>query len=179
MKISCPLRKSRSSKAAAEVPLKEQPSPVVSLSPTTPEPVPPEEGPPSIAAAESGAQAAVENDFEVAATFSAEIHSPEVIPASSPTPSRATARRKTNPAEPKSRRALVADFAQSDNRKSSSRPSPMAAKRQPRRAEPIPRILVNSSPAELVGTTPKGQWILPVGDKGQKITVSPPPLFGD
>ncbi|MDQ3116665.1 MAG: hypothetical protein M3Q86_08695 [Verrucomicrobiota bacterium] len=56
-------------KAAAEVPLKEQPSPVVSLSPTTPEPVPPEEGPPSIAAAESGAQAAVESNFEVAATF--------------------------------------------------------------------------------------------------------------
>ena len=112
-------------KAAAEVPLKEQPSLVVSFSPTTPEPVSPEEGPPSIAAAESGAQAAVENDFEVAATFSAEIDSPEFIPASSPTPSRATARRKTNPAEPKSRRALVADLAKSDNRKSSSGPSPI------------------------------------------------------
>ncbi|MDQ3413380.1 MAG: hypothetical protein M3480_00130, partial [Verrucomicrobiota bacterium] len=61
---------------------------------------------------------------------------------------------------------------------SSPKRSRTIAKHQVKRADPIPKILVGPTSAELVGTTPEGQWILSVGESGRKIIVSPPAGFG-
>jgi serine/threonine protein kinase len=50
--------------------------------------------------------------------------------------------------------------------------------RQVKRARPLPRLRVGSSPAELVGTTSDGRWILSVSGSGQRVIVPPPPGFG-
>ena len=49
---------------------------------------------------------------------------------------------------------------------------------QVKRARPLPKLRVGSSPAELVGTTSDGRWILSVSESGQRIIVPPPPGFG-
>ncbi len=120
----------------------------------------------------------VEDDVEIAANSSVNIDAPEVTPASSPKLSHATARRKINESDSHPSRALVRGSAQSKQPKSSPKRLRKIAKHQVKRAEPIPKILVGSTSAELVGTTPEGQWILSVGDSGRKIIVSPPPGFG-
>ena len=43
----------------------------------------------------------------------------------------------------------------------------------------VPKLHVGGSPAELVGTTPDGHWILSVDDSGRRIIVPPPPGYGD
>lgn len=120
--------------------------------PNPPDPLPPEEGPPLPAAGSSG-EAAVEGEVETAA------------------------RNLTEKLDRAPRPASVADSAASKEPKSSSVRSPATAKLQVKGAKPIPKILVGSSPAELVGTTPEGQWILSFGESGKRIIVSPPAEF--
>ena len=47
-----------------------------------------------------------------------------------------------------------------------------------KRAQPVPQLRVGSAPAEFMGTTPKGNWILYVDDIGETIIVPPPPGYG-
>jgi serine/threonine protein kinase len=47
-----------------------------------------------------------------------------------------------------------------------------------KRAKPLPNLRVGSTPAELVGTTSDGRWILSVSKTGQRIIVPPPPGYG-
>ncbi len=49
--------------------------------------------------------------------------------------------------------------------------------REAKRAQPVPELHVGSAPAELVGTTSDGQWILSVSNTGERIVVPPPPGF--
>lgn len=158
-------------------PRKNESSPVA-LSPRLQAPLPPEKDSPSVTATKPSDPADVEDDVEIAATSSVNIDSPEVTPASSPKPSHTTVRRKINKSDLHSSRALVRGSAQSNQPKSSPTRSRTIAKHQVKRAELIPKILVGLTSAELVGTTPEGQWILSVGDSGRKIVVSPPPGFG-
>jgi hypothetical protein len=48
-----------------------------------------------------------------------------------------------------------------------------------KRGRAVPKLHVGGSPAELVGTTPDGHWILSVDDGGRRIIVPPPPGYGD
>ncbi len=48
-----------------------------------------------------------------------------------------------------------------------------------KRGRSVPKLHVGGSPAELVGTTPDGHWILSVADSGRRIIVPPPPGYGD
>lgn len=48
-----------------------------------------------------------------------------------------------------------------------------------KRGRAVPKLHVGGSPAELVGTTPDGHWILSVADSGRRIIVPPPPGYGD
>ncbi|MGI8430700.1 MAG: protein kinase domain-containing protein [Chthoniobacterales bacterium] len=48
---------------------------------------------------------------------------------------------------------------------------------QVRRARKIPTLRVNSHPAELVGTTSDGRWILSVASSGERLIVPPPPGY--
>ena len=50
--------------------------------------------------------------------------------------------------------------------------------RTAKRAHALPELRVGSSPAELVGTTRDGKWILSVAATGEKIIVPPPPGYG-
>lgn len=50
--------------------------------------------------------------------------------------------------------------------------------RNARRAQPIPKLHVGSKPAELIGTTSDGRWILSVSDSGRRFIVPPPPGYG-
>jgi cytoskeletal protein RodZ len=50
--------------------------------------------------------------------------------------------------------------------------------RNARRAKAIPKLHVGSKPAELVGTTSDGRWILSVSDSGRRLIVPPPPGYG-
>ena len=50
--------------------------------------------------------------------------------------------------------------------------------RNARRAQAIPRLHVGSKPAELVGTTSDGRWILSVSESGRRFIVPPPPGYG-
>jgi len=45
------------------------------------------------------------------------------------------------------------------------------------RGQKIPELYFGSSPAELVGTTRDGHWILSVKKTGKKFIVPPPPGF--
>jgi serine/threonine-protein kinase len=66
-------------------------------------------------------------------------------------------------------------------RKAVSRSHPRESRRvarQVKRARPLPKLRVGSSPAELVGTTSDGRWILSVSESGQRVIVPPPPGFG-
>ncbi|HEY1582796.1 MAG TPA: protein kinase [Chthoniobacterales bacterium] len=46
-----------------------------------------------------------------------------------------------------------------------------------RRAQPLPKLRVGSAPAELVGTTSDGRWILSVSESGRRVIVPPPPGY--
>ncbi|MEO7166815.1 MAG: protein kinase [Chthoniobacterales bacterium] len=46
-----------------------------------------------------------------------------------------------------------------------------------KRARALPKLRVGSAPAELVGTTSDGRWILSVEDSGRRVIVPPPPGF--
>jgi len=46
-----------------------------------------------------------------------------------------------------------------------------------KRAKPLPKLRVGSAPAELVGTTSDGRWILSVSETGRRIIVPPPPGY--
>jgi len=47
-----------------------------------------------------------------------------------------------------------------------------------KRARRLPPLRVGSAPAELVGTTRNGDWVLFVEDTGERIIVPPPPGYG-
>ncbi|MEO5754700.1 MAG: hypothetical protein ABIR38_08335 [Chthoniobacterales bacterium] len=47
-----------------------------------------------------------------------------------------------------------------------------------KRAKPLPELRVGSTPAELVGTTADGRWILSVSESGRRLIVPPPPGYG-
>ncbi|CAN5559613.1 hypothetical protein BH18VER2_BH18VER2_11730 [soil metagenome] len=46
-----------------------------------------------------------------------------------------------------------------------------------KRAKPLPKLRVGSAPAELVGTTSDGRWILSVSEGGERVIVPPPPGY--
>ncbi len=80
----------------------------------------------------------------------------------------------------------VATKARSTSKKSGSlakRSRGRSQTRRPRlahtakRAKPLPKLRVGTAPAELVGTTSDGRWILSVADSGRRIIVSPPPGY--
>ncbi len=51
------------------------------------------------------------------------------------------------------------------------------ARSEVRRGRKIPQLRVNSHPAELVGTTSDGRWILSVASSGERLIVPPPPGY--
>ncbi|MEO6873046.1 MAG: protein kinase [Chthoniobacterales bacterium] len=63
-------------------------------------------------------------------------------------------------------------------RKSQARRKPHEKNPTVKRAKLIPRLRFGSKPAELVGTTRDGRWILSVGTGGRRVVVQPPPGFG-
>jgi hypothetical protein len=99
----------------------------------------------------------------------------QLIAATSPTPKRESA----DPAaikEPASTKKTEAVAKRSRSR-SNGRSSPWLA-RTTKRAKPLPKLRVGSAPAELVGTTSDGRWILSVSETGRRIIVPPPPGYG-
>lgn len=50
--------------------------------------------------------------------------------------------------------------------------------RSAKRSQLLPKLRVGSAPAELVGTTSDGRWILSVEDTGRRVIVPPPPGYG-
>lgn len=64
-------------------------------------------------------------------------------------------------------------------KKTSSRRKAPEARPTVKRAKLIPKLRFNSKPAELVGTTRDGRWILSVGSSGKRVLVQPPPGFDE
>jgi hypothetical protein len=94
----------------------------------------------------------------------------------SPTPSVTPTETKVAAGLPVRKGSKTHEIARSKN-SSSSRPQHRTAHAEVRRALEIPQLRVGGHPAELVGTTSDGRWILSVDSSGQQIVVPPPPGF--
>lgn len=90
-----------------------------------------------------------------------------------PEPSVVVARVSTRKKSTRHRAATVAKASHHHARSSRSK----AAWAQVRRGRQIPKLRVGSHPAELVGTTSDGRWILSVASSGERVIVSPPPGY--
>ncbi|MGI8889824.1 MAG: protein kinase domain-containing protein [Chthoniobacterales bacterium] len=93
-----------------------------------------------------------------------------------PAPSHAKRRvaaKKASRVSKRSRTRVTHRRASSSTRKVSNSSAPAV-----KRAKPLPKLRVGSSPVELVGTTSDGKWILSTRDTGRKIIVPPPPGYG-
>ena len=67
--------------------------------------------------------------------------------------------------------------ARKSSTKTESRKPASSRQAEVRRARKVPPLYFGSSPAELVGTTRDGHWILSVKSTGKKFIVPPPPGF--
>jgi serine/threonine protein kinase len=75
------------------------------------------------------------------------------------------------------RKSKSAAVARKSSTKTQSRKPASSRQAEVRRPRKIPQLYFGSSPAELVGTTRDGQWILSVKSTGKKFIVPPPPGF--
>jgi serine/threonine protein kinase len=160
---------------------------IVSSGATSPEPAAPGEGPVAAPAAARPARAARRSESEepVSPSIVAETdeQSAEIVP---PTPVASATPAAEEAAVASSERG--ATESKPDLTKRTARKREAASKshsretrpvaHQVKRARPLPKLRVGSSPAELVGTTSDGRWILSVAESGQRIIVPPPPGFG-
>jgi protein kinase-like protein len=177
------------------------------VSTTTAEPPPPEEGPavspeishpkalvsqPASTPAETALPKAPDTETTKAAPIIAETNEsladgPSPIPASavppasgdqlaaaiSPTPESAERGAVKQSASRKKTEAIA---KRSRSRSNDRRGARLA--HTTKRAEPLPKLRVGSAPAELIGTTSDGRWILSVSESGRRIIVPPPPGYG-
>jgi hypothetical protein len=132
---------------------------------------------------------AIETPVTMATTT--EPHAATAMPSPHPEPSPDAAREKSEIAQadapanspPKassakhvSTRRKSQSVAERSGTHSAKRKSHIA--RIAKRARAVPKLRVGSAPAELVGTTRDGRWILSVADTGEEIIVPPPPGYG-
>ncbi len=82
----------------------------------------------------------------------------------------------------KSNKPVVASHSAAKKKSVAERPATRSKTRRStriaKRARPLPKLRVGSAPAELVGTTSDGRWILSVEESGRRVIVPPPPGFG-